>query len=108
MRYESRFNGPTQTGIECQQDMLSGNDKSYPRTSGMSVIAVLGLWRIGLAEKAGHGVETRARQSCPRSREVVLCLRSKHILRTSPPGLFSSSPQIRTHLDCRLIPYTSS
>jgi hypothetical protein len=92
MRYESRFNSPTQTGIECQQDTLSGDDKSYPRTSGMSVIAVLVLGSIGLAEKAGHGVETRTRQSCPRSQEVVLCLRSK---RTCTPHRPASPPPTR-------------
>jgi hypothetical protein len=42
-RYESRFNGPTQTGIECQQDMLSGNDKSYTGIWYVAVIAVLVL-----------------------------------------------------------------
>lgn len=34
-RYETRFQWPAQTGIECQQDMLSGDDKSYTRASGM-------------------------------------------------------------------------
>ncbi|KAF1918976.1 hypothetical protein BDU57DRAFT_125341 [Ampelomyces quisqualis] len=33
----SRFIRRAQTGIECQQDMLSGNDKSYTRASGMSL-----------------------------------------------------------------------
>jgi hypothetical protein len=42
-RYDSRFNGPTQTGIECQQDMLSGNDKSYTGIWYVAVIAVLVL-----------------------------------------------------------------
>ena len=33
----SRFIRRAQTGIECQPDMLSGDDKSYTQTSGMSL-----------------------------------------------------------------------
>jgi hypothetical protein len=108
MRYESRFNSPTQTGIECQQDTLSGDDKSYPRTSGMSVIAVLVLGSIGLAEKAGHGVETKGTPVVSAFTGSGPLLAEQTHLHTSSPGLFSPNSRIWTHMDCRLIPYTSS
>ncbi|EAT80846.1 hypothetical protein SNOG_11802 [Parastagonospora nodorum SN15] len=83
MRYESRFNGRTQTGIECQQDMLSGDDKSYTRASAVSVHKA-----ERVKGESGTKVETRARQPCPLTGSGPL-LAEQTRLRTSPLYLFS-------------------
>jgi hypothetical protein len=78
----------SQTGIECQQDMLRGGGKSYTGIWHVAVILcpwALGGWVDGGARSC---VETRLRPWRVCSWDVVFCLRNIHARRTWVLDLF--------------------
>lgn len=102
----------TQTGIECQQDMLGDDDKRYTRASGMLYCNLRACAEGGRSvdgQRSGGRGDRRTSVASLLSQQggLLVCLRTEQTRAGARWRGWPGTGRILEHRDCRLISYSS-